>query len=328
MPRPTRRQKLLGDLTNAQLELQVARYQDLLSIAVAQLTSNDDTDSDSDLSDTSNSSSSSSSMSWDSTSSDWTVNSFFSLLATSESSFIMPITLNPSFITFENFIIALKDEVEKSRYLTTRKRAPHAPQLQLLEEWCLNDDLHKFRRKLRVDPDVFTALVNKIIDHPIFSNNSNNPQLPIPVQLSVFLNGVGHYGNSASIEDIAEWAGVSVGTVYNCYRRVMVAILHHHDDAIHFNPMESEDQVERDRAKTWVESHSCFEWRGGFLCVDGSPFNLFQKPGWHGEGFFDRKSRYSLSAQVSNLVDISLLNLLTCTSRSSSSLTTFESSIM
>ncbi|KIK25262.1 hypothetical protein PISMIDRAFT_96948, partial [Pisolithus microcarpus 441] len=48
----------------------------------------------------------------------------------------------------------------------------------------------------------------------------------------------------------------------------------------------------------WVESHSCPEWRGGFLCVDGSLFNLFQKPGWHSEGFFDCKSQYLLSAQV------------------------------
>ncbi|KIJ11105.1 hypothetical protein PAXINDRAFT_40692, partial [Paxillus involutus ATCC 200175] len=36
----------------------------------------------------------------------------------------------------------------------------------------------------------------------------------------------------------------------------------------------------------------------GFLCVDRTPFNLFQKPGWHGEGFFDRKSNYSISNQI------------------------------
>jgi len=301
MPRLSQRQKLLGDLTSAHQELQLAQYQDLLRTAVSQLGSNDNTDTDSDLSDSSHSSSGSSAMSWDSMTSDWTVDSLVSLFTTSESSFIMPLTLNPSIMAFENFIITLKDEVEKSRYLTARKRAPRAPQLQLLEEWCLSDDLQKFRRKLQVDPDVFASLVNKIIDHPVFSNNSNNSQLPVPVQLAIFLNGVGHYGNSATIDDIAEWAGVSVGTVYNCYRRVMVALLHHHDDAIHFDPMELEDQEERDRAKKWVESHSCSEWRGGFLCVDGSPFNLFQKPGWHGEGFFDRKSRYSLSAQVSRL---------------------------
>ena len=34
------------------------------------------------------------------------------------------------------------------------------------------------------------------------------------------------------------------------------------------------------------------------MCVDGSPINLYQKPGWHREGFFNCKSRYLLSAQV------------------------------
>ena len=198
--------------------------------------------------------------------------------------------MNQQIFTFENTIAALIDEVEKSRYLSSRYKVPRAPQLQLLKEWALNNNLKRFRCKLRVDPEVFTNLVQKIENHPIFINNSNNPQLPIPVQLSIFLNGVGHYGNGAATDDIAEWAGVSVGTVYNCYRHVMVAILQHHDNAIHFDPMELEDQEQREQAKKWVESRSCMEWRGGFLCVDGSPFNLFQKPGWHREGFFDRKS--------------------------------------
>ncbi|KIK23178.1 hypothetical protein PISMIDRAFT_100947, partial [Pisolithus microcarpus 441] len=83
------------------------------------------------------------------------------------------------------------DKVEKSCYLTTHKRLPHAPQLQLLEEWCLNNDLKRFRQKLHVDPDIFALLVNRLENHPIFSNNSNNPQFPVPVQLAIFLNGVG-----------------------------------------------------------------------------------------------------------------------------------------
>ncbi|KAG2155201.1 uncharacterized protein EDB93DRAFT_1058463, partial [Suillus bovinus] len=139
-----------------------------------------------------------------------------------------------------------------------------------------------FRCKLHVDPPTFVHLVNIIINHPIFQNNSNNPQLPVPVQLVIFLNSAGHYGNAATTEDIAEWAGVSTGTVYNCHRRVMITLLQHHDA----------------RAKQWVEDRTCPEWRGGFLSVDGTPINLFQKPGWHREGFFDHKSNYSLSAQV------------------------------
>ena len=301
MPRQSERQALLDDLASARLDLQLARYQDLIRIAADVVNASDSSlDSDSDLSDANSSDfeSNSSEMSIDSVS-DRTVDSLWSLLATSDSGFTLPLALNQQIFTFENTITALVDEVEKSRYLSSHYKVPRAPQLQLLEEWALNNDLKRFRRKLRVDPEVFANLVQKIENHPIFINNSNNPQLPVPVQLAVFLNGVGHYGNGAATDDIAEWAGVSVGTVYNCYRRVMVAILQHHDNAIHFDPMELEDQEQREQAKKWVESRSCMEWRGGFLCVDGSPFNLFQKPGWHGEGFFDRKSRYSLSAQVS-----------------------------
>ncbi|KIJ05731.1 hypothetical protein PAXINDRAFT_93062, partial [Paxillus involutus ATCC 200175] len=156
----------------------------------------------------------------------------------------------------------------------------------------------QFRRKLRTSPDVFSALVEKINDHDIFMNNSNNPQMPVWIQLAIFLNGAGHYGNTATSQDMAEWAGVSVGTVHNCYKRVMVAILHHHDAVIHFNPTREDDRQEQENSKVWVESKTCVEWRNSFLCVDGTPFNLFQKPGWHGEGFFDRKSRPSLSNQV------------------------------
>jgi hypothetical protein len=97
----------------------------------------------------------------------------------------------------------------------------------------------------------------------------------------------------------------------------MIAILQHHDDAIHFDPLDTKDQEERKRAKQWVEQRTCREWRDGFLCVDGTPFNLFQKPGWHGEGFFDRKSNYSLMAQVRHDSSLPIdLDMLTSIKRS------------
>ncbi|KAG2063162.1 hypothetical protein BDR04DRAFT_975272, partial [Suillus decipiens] len=64
--------------------------------------------------------------------------------------------------------------------------------------------------------------------------NSNNPQLHIPVQLTVFLNGISHYGNAVTTKDIADWAGVSVGTIYNCQKHMIIAILQLHDQEIHF----------------------------------------------------------------------------------------------
>ncbi|KAG2345638.1 hypothetical protein BDR05DRAFT_974965 [Suillus weaverae] len=180
-------------------------------------------------------------------------------------------------------IKALHDKVERSCVLFVRPKSSCAPQLHLLEEWALSHP-KKFCCKLCVDLPVFEHLVNMILAHPVFYNNSNNPQLPVPMQLTIFLNSTGHYGNAVTTEDIAEWAGVSTGT--------------HHNAVIHFNLLYKDDQIERERAKTWVEEQTCPEWRGGFLCVDSTQFNMFQKPGWHGEGFHNRKSNYSLSAQV------------------------------
>jgi hypothetical protein len=156
------------------------------------------------------------------------------------------------FTQFVDAIGALHDEVEKCRVLNVCPHLNRAPQLHLLEEWALFSP-DKFRRKLCVEADVFDELTKLIQEHPIFYNRSNNPQLPVAVQLAIFLNGVGHYGNAATTEDISDWAGVSVGTIYNCYKQVMIAILQHHDRAIHFDPLDHEDQIERERAKAYVE---------------------------------------------------------------------------
>ncbi|KAL4064117.1 hypothetical protein V8B97DRAFT_1876234, partial [Scleroderma yunnanense] len=101
----------------------------------------------------------------DSLASDYTVDSLLSILVTSESSFTALPALSQHLLAFENTIAILVDEVKKSHYLSTCKRALCAPQLQLLEEWCLNNDLKKFHCKLHVDPNIFTHLVNKITDH-------------------------------------------------------------------------------------------------------------------------------------------------------------------
>jgi hypothetical protein len=91
------------------------------------------------------------------------------------------------FTEFINAICALQDEVKKCRVLDIRPWLSHAPQLHLLPEWAILSP-EKFRRKLRVDPQVFDKLTERIQleGHPIFYNNSNNPQLPVAVQLALF----------------------------------------------------------------------------------------------------------------------------------------------
>jgi hypothetical protein len=192
-------------------------------------------------------------------------------------------------------ITALRDEVERARILhRPNEPPPRAPQLHMLVHHEEHRP-HLFRQKLRVNADIFDDILDQISDHHIFHNQSTNPQLPIAIQLAIFLNRAGHYGNAISLEDVAQWAGVSVGSVVNCTHRVMIALLEEHDRFISFPAANSEDA---ELARQFAESRTCPEWRGGFLAIDGSTIDLFAKPAYFGETFYDRKSKYSLGCQV------------------------------
>lgn len=75
-----------------------------------------------------------------------------------------------------------------------------------------------------------TSCFELIQDHPIFQNNSNNPQLPVMFQLAIMLYHFGHYGNAALVESVAQWAGCSAGLVVLCMRWVIVAVFSLHND--------------------------------------------------------------------------------------------------
>ena len=154
-------------------------------------------------------------------------------------------------------------------------------------------DPKRFRHNLRVSPSTFDSLVEMIATHPIFLNNSYVSQAPVKKQLAIAMFRFGHNGNAASVEAVAQWAGLSAGTVVNYTRRAMIAFLALHDSAICWPSAE-----EKEKSKEWVEAVSCYAWRDGYCMVDGTPIVLFQKPGFHGEAYFDRKSNYSLNLQV------------------------------
>jgi hypothetical protein len=160
--------------------------------------------------------------------------------------------------------------------------------LHLLEHWRVTYP-DRFCHKLRVKPATFNNLLALIIENSVFLNNSNSPQLPVYLQLSVFLFRAGHYGNAASPEDTVQWAGLSVGGVEKCTDRVVVALLSLHDDAIHFPDADKKEDV-----KNFVKEQMCPEWQGGFLLVDGTMFALFQSPGLHGDAWFDKGGEYSI----------------------------------
>ncbi|KIK20635.1 hypothetical protein PISMIDRAFT_105402 [Pisolithus microcarpus 441] len=164
----------------------------------------------------------------------------------------------------------------------------HAPQIQLLPEFT-DHWLDLFHKKLHVSPDTFDFILDSISGHPIFQNNSPNRQLPVALQLAIFLNCTGHYGNAISPEDVRQWAGVSIGSVINYTHHVMIALLDQHDNFIFFLNV---DDIEMDEARV--------SWQNGVFAADGSAIKLMSKPSIYGETFYDRKCNYSLNCQVSD----------------------------
>ena len=169
---------------------------------------------------------------------------------------------------------------------------PKSSQLHLLDHWRIHNPEH-FHHKLHVEPQTFDSLVSHIKDHPVFHNNSNNSQLPVYIQLYIFLFHAGHYGNASTPEDTAQWARVSVGRVEKSIDCVIIALLSCHDQAIHFP-----DAAEKEHSKLYVDKAVCPEWCGGFLLAGGLKFPFYQCPGLHGDAWFDMDGMYSIDCQV------------------------------
>jgi hypothetical protein len=185
-----------------------------------------------------------------------------------------------------------------NQLLTQRVLRPHQVSKStnlpmILDDWKYTDPV-RFRYNIRVAPDTFDFLLTLIKDHPVFANNSPNPQVPVIYQLAIALYRLGHDGNATSVEQVAQWAGCSAGLVVISTRRVMVAVLSLHDRAVRW-PTEGE----KCEASDWIEAHSCAAWRPGYAMVDGTLIPLYAKPAHFGAQFYDRKSNYSLGVQVS-----------------------------
>ncbi|KAH7916941.1 hypothetical protein BV22DRAFT_1124096 [Leucogyrophana mollusca] len=164
----------------------------------------------------------------------------------------------------------------------------------LLQDWKISRP-EIFRSYVRVSPSCFDAILAAIEDDPIFHNNSQNQQDPIDRQLAVTLHRLGHYGNAASTLKVALWAGVGYGTVRLYTNRVMVAVCR---ERFRRSALRWPDDATKEKAKQWVEEASCPAWRHGWLMVDGTLVPLFQRPGFYGNTWFDRKHNYSMNVQT------------------------------
>ena len=160
---------------------------------------------------------------------------------------------------------------------------PKFPQLQLLHHFAEYQPA-QFHKKLHIDPHIFNYILEEISNHTIFQNCSNNKQLPISIQLAIFLFHTGHYKNACTPDDVTQWAGISVGMVNNCTHHVMATLLDQHDWFLYIPDVHSEDMC---KARVFAESRSCHTWRNGVFTADGFAINLHERPGMFSDGFYD-----------------------------------------
>ncbi|KIJ35356.1 hypothetical protein M422DRAFT_262317 [Sphaerobolus stellatus SS14] len=142
-------------------------------------------------------------------------------------------------------------EVNSRRYLQDCITIPKTSEnlYMLLGEYKMNYP-NLFRSYMRMSPMAFDSLVEKLRDHPVFHNRSENEQLPVEVQVAVLLYRFAHFGNAASVQKVGLWAGLGYGTVNLITRRVLTAICH---EPFRRRVMKWPGVSEKEAAKVWVE---------------------------------------------------------------------------
>ncbi|MBW0525384.1 hypothetical protein O181_065099 [Austropuccinia psidii MF-1] len=147
-----------------------------------------------------------------------------------------------------------------------------------------------FKQAMKTSKDVFIYIYNKIKDHSSFQNHSTCKQLPISHQLALTLERLGSNGNAGLVGKFARNFNVGHGTVVLITRRVIRAINSYKEEYIKWPNSHRQCEI------SYLMRQEGFEGCMGF--INGTTFPLCQKPAWQGEVYFDRKTVYSINAQV------------------------------
>ena len=156
-----------------------------------------------------------------------------------------------------------------------------------------------------VNLETFDGLLALIVNNNIFSNNSNCPQLPMHIQLTIFLFHAGHYSNAMSPENAAQWAGISVSGVEKCTDHVIISLLSLHDKAVHFPGANN-----KEKAKKFITVQTCKKWQNGFLAVNRTKFPLYQCPSLHGNAWYNKGGNFLIDCQVHTMPFVTEKNSL------------------
>jgi uncharacterized coiled-coil protein SlyX len=172
--------------------------------------------------------------------------------------------------------------VLESRYTIERtitRRPPH-----YFTERFPSLSTDEFRAMFRTTRAGFSALLDKIQDHPVFSNNSTCPQAHPSLQLGVALARLGVHGPGASVSKMQAIFGIGAGTATVYTDRVLQALWDIKDEWLCWSNAARRQEVGQ------VMRAEGFPNCIGF--IDETTLPLSQKPAIDGEAYFDRKKRY------------------------------------
>jgi hypothetical protein len=182
----------------------------------------------------------------------------------------------------------LLDIILKRRYLQPRRTPKTRDEFDLEKLFNMPDA--DFQQAARTTKAGFMQVLDEICMNPVFLCRSIRPQLPIPHQLALTLERLGSNGNGASLGRFSRNLNVGQGTVVKVTRRVLKAIL-----SLGRRYVSWPDAAQRAQISE-VMADKGFPGCVGF--IDGTTIPLFQRPGFDGEVFYDRKRQYSINAQI------------------------------
>lgn len=192
-----------------------------------------------------------------------------------------------------NEILSHIATLESLRYWVPRhKTAP----LFTIQEWFHQlkfQNARNFRTFFRMSENSFYTLVDKLKEHPVFTNKSTLPQLSPIYQIAVFLYRLGGKSGNSSHAHMALAVGIGEGTVSTYCNRVIEAVMSLRNTYIKW-PSQHEKRAHKQRV--CVASRNVFSGCVGF--VDGTYITLEYAPEVNWYSYFNRKSSYGLNAMV------------------------------
>jgi hypothetical protein len=161
-----------------------------------------------------------------------------------------------------------------------------------------------FKIKFRMSPSAFERIWGLITNHHAFFNNSNSPQFNPKLQFLIVLYLFGAYGNGASGANVASALQVSRSIVGKFTKRVIVALLETLEQRVIEWPAATRKEAIKNRI---AEKHG---FQDAIGMIDGTHIILASRPNRQGEGYFNRKNRYSIQCMIVNDDNCRILHIL------------------